>query len=60
MSLQDIAHFLFMEIRTASRTYSVSKVRIDLGFIYPRNPEFGMVLQIHEIYKVEHRSDMVL
>ena len=38
----------------------LSKVRIDLGLIYLRNPEFGIVLQIHAIYKVERKPDMVL
>ena len=60
MSLQDPAHFLFMEIRTASRISVLSKVCFKFWLIYSRKLEFGMVLQIHAIYKVEHKLDMVL
>ena len=60
MSLRDPAHFLFMEIRTASRISVLSKVCFKLGLIYSRKIEFGMVLQIHAIYKVECKPHMVL
>lgn len=40
--------------------YARYKVHIDSGLIYSRKPEFGMLLQIHAIYRTQTKYGLQL